>query len=809
MNPLSLTLIGFKGIKAGLNRDQVTINLDVEGELIAIIGPNGAGKTTVLDNLHPFRVLPSRASSYTPGGTSYYDHTFGNAQKVLRWEHEGKIYETNIIIKGGGKTPKQECYLHQVVNEINGGEGLRAVSLPDGTTSDGKGQTYDKIIEHIVGTPDMYFTAAFACQGRRTLADYTNGDIKGLMSELLSLDSILELSGQANDQAKTLRAQLEALRGRVARETEIESERGSVALDMSEAEGALSALQDAQAYAKTALASVQRRLAEAQAGAADHAATERRRDTLRSQIETVMVRETNVIDEIIADYTKRGLEAAEIKQAALTQEQRTRKAIADTSARIAAAEALLTNRAEIEAAPVRVLDLDVAVLNAEGLVEAAEKDMVAHRARVTAADQADAAVKLVSQEGHALKATCEDLRRRAGLADDVPCHGTDLQGRCSLLADTMAAKGTLEAKDVELTAKRADHAAAIEKAKLAREACDATPPPDLDAPKAKLKTLQTAASEARALAAKLPAITAAAFQVEGDRASLAELETSLIDTTWGLGVANERITTLAAEKDARITAVRERTAGEKATIQKELDALPPTDTSGLQKVMEELATTEKAAAEVDNAITIETARIATFTERMRQLQRESDELQADVRRSAALADDIAQWTLLAKALGNDGIVALCIDDAGPTLTSIANDLLAACYGPRFTVAIKTQDETKAGTMKEVFDIIVYDADRGDEKSIRDVSGGERVYLNEAMTRAIALYQAEASGRHYGCLFSDESDGALDREKKRQYARMKRKVLEIGGYTRELFISHSAEVQESADAVIDVGALKAA
>jgi exonuclease SbcC len=88
-------------------------------------------------------------------------------------------------------------------------------------------------------------------------------------------------------------------------------------------------------------------------------------------------------------------------------------------------------------------------------------------------------------------------------------------------------------------------------------------------------------------------------------------------------------------------------------------------------------------------------------------------------------------------------------------------------------------------------------------------GGERVYLNEAMTRAIALYQAQASGRSYECLFSDESDGALDKEKKRQYARMKQKVREIGGYRREFMITHSDEVRESADATIDVGALRAA
>jgi exonuclease SbcC len=54
--PLGLTLTGFKGIKSGLGRE--TITLDVESlagdaALVAIAGANGRGKTTVMDNMHP------------------------------------------------------------------------------------------------------------------------------------------------------------------------------------------------------------------------------------------------------------------------------------------------------------------------------------------------------------------------------------------------------------------------------------------------------------------------------------------------------------------------------------------------------------------------------------------------------------------------------------------------------------------------------------------------------------------------------------------------------------------------------------
>ena len=84
-----------------------------------------------------------------------------------------------------------------------------------------------------------------------------------------------------------------------------------------------------------------------------------------------------------------------------------------------------------------------------------------------------------------------------------------------------------------------------------------------------------------------------------------------------------------------------------------------------------------------------------------------------------------------------------------------------------------------------------------------MSGGERVWINEALTRAIALYLAQNSGRKYETLFSDEADGPLDSERKRMFMAMKREVLRLGGYKREVYISQNPELNSIADAVIDL------
>ena len=47
------------------------------------------------------------------------------------------------------------------------------------------------------------------------------------------------------------------------------------------------------------------------------------------------------------------------------------------------------------------------------------------------------------------------------------------------------------------------------------------------------------------------------------------------------------------------------------------------------------------------------------------------------------------WVLLERALGREGIQALEIDAAGPEVSQTCNELLQACYGPRFRVELRT------------------------------------------------------------------------------------------------------------------------
>ena len=101
-------------------------------------------------------------------------------------------------------------------------------------------------------------------------------------------------------------------------------------------------------------------------------------------------------------------------------------------------------------------------------------------------------------------------------------------------------------------------------------------------------------------------------------------------------------------------------------------------------------------------------------------------------RSVRVEDELGNWNLFARCMSNDGLIALAIDDAGPALSALANDLLLACYGPRFTVSIHTLLETAKGDQKEGFDIVVHDGDTGESKSVSLMSGGVALQLQEGL-----------------------------------------------------------------------------
>ena len=389
----------------------------------------------------------------------------------------------------------------------------------------------------------------------------------------------------------------------------------------------------------------------------------------------------------------------------------------------------------------------------------------------------------------------------------MPCNGLPLQGRCQLLGDAREAAALMPSARGEI------ERLAQERAQLLRD----VEPLEQQAAQwqGAANALRDAERRVAAAASREAALSALAgrkadlVRAEEEHAALLEEVRALQLTESGGESDDERAErqAIAAGREESIQQRRIRCEAHRAdsiAIEQMLAALPPR--FDMQRLAEAAANVTAAQRRLEET---ERAHAAALADVHKRQAAEADQSRCDARRSALNAHidrvqhRLADWLLFARCMSHDGLIALAIEDAGPALSGLANDLLLACYGARFTVAIRTQVETAKGEAREGFDIEVHDSESGDAKSVAFMSGGERVWINECLTRAVALYLAQQSGRRCMTLFCDEADGALDANRKRMFMAMKREVLKLGGYEREYFVSQIPELTAMADAVIDL------
>lgn len=805
MRLLSLTLKGFRGIRDGLGRDELTLDFQklADGaQLVALAGMNGRGKTTIMDNMHPYLRMPSRAPVAGPGGFAYYEHVcLSENEKELIWEHDGARYRSHVVIRLNGKR-RTEAFLF-----AGDRSGWKPFGLEDGTVSDGKVDTYERCVATICGSADTFFTSVFSAQAKRQLTAYKNAEIKTLLADLLGLEEIRALGQKASETAKLLKAGLTAIRQEQAA---LEEESRRVVSEQTRLAGAEARVRQADSgrgAAQQALDAARAAHAKLTAEQDRAQSIEARRSELRAEQQTSIETHRRANAALDAQEEREQARLRRLEQAiqARAAQARTRRrtldakrkeildvlaiagAVARARRRQALSERLIAARTE------RVTQLRHSV---QCLAEAQSTEKVARQ-------------KLVAIEREAGQASLRaaDLARRFGLTDEVPCAGTDLQGRCKLLGDAIEAKGLMPSADLQISRLAQQQTVLNDELNALRR----TLTPLADTP-VQLAFAERRLEHARVRASDLAVLAAKAGEVAQARAALSSNEQEMA----ALDQADSACETDDHKADRRqIIAARQSIAEERdrqaaqyrdalTRIESAVAALPlPYDNRRRIDAARAVQQAEGAVTSAEQSY-LAAVRDAQALETANQ---QASHLEARKRGAGAHAarveSELSRWLLFAKCLSNDGVIALAIDDAGPALSGLANDLLLACYGARFSVSIKTLMETAKGEQREGFDIVVHDGQSGESKSVSVMSGGERVWINECLTRAIALYLAQHSGRRYATLFSDEADGSLDSERKRMFMAMKREVLRLGGYEREFFVSQTPELTEAADAVIDL------
>ena len=225
----------------------------------------------------------------------------------------------------------------------------------------------------------------------------------------------------------------------------------------------------------------------------------------------------------------------------------------------------------------------------------------------------------------------------------------------------------------------------------------------------------------------------------------------------------------------------------------------------LDRIETELAAAQAAQMKASNAAASLTSERTGLQARLDEQTSRRAHCDALSQRLACVEDEALAWAMLAKACGRDGLQRLEIDAAGPIVSDLANQLLRVGYGARFSVDVVTQVATADGSgMKERFTIQVLDNEHGGEpRDVGDLSGGERVIVEEAIRAALSCYVNMRSHTPCRTIWRDETTGALDADNAPRYVAMLRKMRELSGADQIIFITHSAGCAVLADAQVRV------
>ena len=803
MTPEKIYLKGFAGVRDGLHRDEYTLDLTqlpAEAQLVAIAGPNGVGKSTLMDNLHPYRLMPSRATSYSPAGFSFYDHlVLPENVKELTWSHAGKRYRSTLVFRINGKR-KSEAYLHQE----DGGRWV-PVKLADGTLSDGKTETYDACLEGLLGTAEVFFTSQFAAQNRRQLSSYTPGQMKTLMVELLGLEQIRKHGDKASKIVTLLKQTLDERRRNHRSLGDPHAAIQAAMEGLARCDTTARELEQEKGTRAAALLAAQQQVASLTATQDAAADSERRRQVLQASLTRRRQETVAAIEQLRQDQMRETAKIQKAEQDVVTARATAQRQASQSAKGRESAKGVLARKDEILGAKAALAALLQDEEKSRGALETAQALQRDREAQDQALAVARARLDALRQQAGDAALRAAGLKKRLGLTETVPCRGTDLQPQCRLLSDAHEAKVLMPSADGEVARLRTQFVQ-LQVEILGQEQAVAALGNTAEILTKARKGVDDLAAQRR----KLEGIVALGEALSQAEARLAECARADEETAQALADAEQRTARESAEARALIEAIDKRihereTLG--ATVQREVEvelaALPAAfDLAVLTTAQQYLseATARRDAAEVENTTLVqEHAALSSALDLAKANSTQATTLRAGI---DCLEAELGWWNLLAKSLGNDGVIALTIDDAGPELSRLANALLLACYGPRFTVSIRTQVETAKDELREGFDVVVFDADTGQSKSLEVMSGGQRVWINECLMRAIALYLAQSSGRRFDTLFSDEADGPLDPERKRMFMLMKREVLRLGNYRREYFVSQTPELVQLADVVID-------
>jgi exonuclease SbcC len=782
----------------------------IPGLLVALVGGNGAGKSTALESILGVidRTTRTRGSlvDLATGRDSFAELKLMNGQAwTIRQTVDAVSKKSEALVLDEAGRP---------------------------ALSDGKVRSYDAWRATHLPATEVLCNSIFLAQGSSGFLELSPGDRKGCLLRALGIEALEGKADRAREKARAAKQALEVLAARIVDERARGGDIAAAEKQLAEATGAAENAEFLVIGARGALEreqeraeSVRLKLEEFRQARAQNDDLARQRNEAAAKADELRARIANnqkVLDEsgailaAVARVVEIDSETATLKvdEAELDQKRlghgrdadatarrcnEVSKAIAEVEQRLHRATARLADRAAIDKAvaelptakaldeedehAVRLLAVDLDAARAAGLDLAAKRllelrpfvDRVAND-EIARDDIVDTACDVIAEDNRLVQE-----------ATDAPSEVKRLAVAMATLHDDVA-KRRARVRELESLAGRAGELAS---AKADLEEASAA----LDRHRAELSEATDANVAARAgqldLGRQLIELRDRIYRLTSERDGLK----GMADKAGPLATAETRIAELRPQLDeleAKALEINERMK----PLSWCLVDRPP-DPVDVRPFVAAVEMAEQEARTAAGMITVAEARL----ESARLTQRKLGELEGQ--RSGAEAD-LSDWVLLADSLGKGGLQALEVDAAGPELSTLANDLLHTCVSTRWTVELETARRSADGKKDiEGCDIRVVDTERGRDASAETLSGGERVIVGEAISLALSMLACRRSGVEGCTLIRDESAAALDPANARSYVAMLRRAAELVGASKVLFVSHSLEVQELADARIVV------
>lgn len=169
-----------------------------------------------------------------------------------------------------------------------------------------------------------------------------------------------------------------------------------------------------------------------------------------------------------------------------------------------------------------------------------------------------------------------------------------------------------------------------------------------------------------------------------------------------------------------------------------------------------------------------------------------------------LKDKIIAYNFIENAFSNNGIPAIELRESAPEIADIANKILKESYGSKFEIRFGSTSELKTNRKAdEDFNIIVYDSENDDEKTIDLVSSGEEIWIKQALFYAFSIVQMNRTGFNFRTRLIDESDGSLDGGSRPKYMQMVTAAHRYANARITVLISHSQEIKSIAPQIIEI------